>query len=481
MSTPRNRLLRRQDPPTGYPMNSLVAYFDMMQDNLLLQSETFSNAAWSKTRSYIAANCAADPETGLYTVDKLVEDGTAANYHSVNQARGVTPLTAVFDLKAAGRSWVTLTPAAGSYTGVSFYLTNGVIGTKPSGQTASMEHLGDGWYRCRASSATGTANTFLILAEADNDITYSGLGHQGTAAAGGSTTTAVLAAAASATNDVYNGTDTLVFSDAPTVWHTVTGYVGATKTATFTPARAAVPDGTTYTVGPGIYIARAQLNPGTTARDYQVNTDMQTLASLYGKTPTFQRGLTTGEDASDGAYGLNGWGGVTDDIMLGSALADGTMAGPFDIPLVGLFNGTAGTIVSLAATGVTTHYQRVAYNGSGQIRIGSKAGAGAETFSDDLAVSTTDILALRFRSDGTTLTLTNHATGTSVTLASQSPTGACRLGIGCTAGSTVADIASAITATLVTVHGAMLGTAQWTRAYRDLKGRAARKGVVVLP
>jgi hypothetical protein len=242
--------------------------------NLLLWSEAFDNAVWGKARSYIAANCAANPDTSLYTVDKLVEDGTASSTHPTTQtvSAGTSIKTLSIYLKAGGRQWAAI--GMNNAPGTAYFdLVNGVVGTVDGSFSATITPIGSGWYRCSLSGNQKTTEFGCIIYPATEDAgrTYSGLGHQGTAAAGGSTTTAVLAAGASATDSVYNATE-IIFSDAPTTIHTVSGYVGATLTATFTPARTAVPDATTYTVGPGIYIARAQLNPGTTLFPYRVTT-----------------------------------------------------------------------------------------------------------------------------------------------------------------------------------------------------------------
>ncbi|MCL5736995.1 MAG: hypothetical protein M1274_15755, partial [Actinobacteria bacterium] len=90
-----------------------------------------------------------------------------------------------------------------------------------------------------------------------------------------------------------------VFSDAPTVEHSATGYNGGTKEITFTPARAAAPDGTTYTFGPGIYIARAQLGEGTSLLPYEETTTRQTITSKFGKPYSVIRGADTTASTTD--------------------------------------------------------------------------------------------------------------------------------------------------------------------------------------
>lgn len=53
--------------------------------NLVGYSEQFDNAAWTKARSSITANLATAPD-GTATADKLVEDTTTSNTHTINPA-----------------------------------------------------------------------------------------------------------------------------------------------------------------------------------------------------------------------------------------------------------------------------------------------------------------------------------------------------------------------------------------------------------
>ncbi len=484
MSGSRARLRRKAAPPVPVLPTSLIAYFDLHNPNLLLQSETFSHASWTKTRSFIAANCAADPLTGLYTVDKLVEDGTAANSHYTEQARvfaaGIHVLRVV--CRAGGRGALTVVANDGTATRLSAKVDLASLVVTASVGSGSAQVVG-GSVECRFTTLEAVAGTgWVRLMLTDATTTYSGLGHQGVAAAGGNTTTAVLAAGASTVDDVYshyfaaasanknlvwpralsnfengwtsncmanaggvvtydatNGVDgsgcaklaatnaldgilgpipsgypmangrvtpgavyslsvsikgavggetgnlyllwydatgatlgqaqtavtvtnaharykvenatalvgaaiarfglyqtgatartfyvdelqieqaaaatsylaptrgalwsdagaKVIFSDAPTVEHSVTGYNGGTKTLTFTPARASAPDGTTYTVGPGIYIARVQLGEGTSLLPYEETTTRQTITSQFGKPYTVIRGADTGATTTD--------------------------------------------------------------------------------------------------------------------------------------------------------------------------------------
>jgi hypothetical protein len=73
--------------------------------NLMLRSEEFDNAAWTKTRSSITSNTIVTPD-GTLTGDKLVEDTTASNTHQVSQSVSLTAGTHTYSIfaKAGERS-----------------------------------------------------------------------------------------------------------------------------------------------------------------------------------------------------------------------------------------------------------------------------------------------------------------------------------------------------------------------------------------
>ena len=155
--------------------------------NLLLQSQDFDTASWSKTRTTVTANATVAPD-GTSTADKLVEDTTASSTHftaqSANYTAGTTYTLSV-SVKAAGRNWFDIQlPAAlmGTIRNAFFDVSNGTVGTVTSGVTAAIVSIGNGWYRCSVkftpTASVGTGSAFL-LANADNSISYTGDGTSG--------------------------------------------------------------------------------------------------------------------------------------------------------------------------------------------------------------------------------------------------------------------------------------------------------------
>jgi hypothetical protein len=120
--------------------------------NLLLQSQTFDNASWVKTRSSVTANAVAAPD-GTLTADKLVEN-TDNNTHilSVSLTASSSVYTYSVFLKAAERTVVRIRDSVNN-NGAWVDLSAGTIGTFTNA-TGTIQALANGWFRV---AVTGTA------------------------------------------------------------------------------------------------------------------------------------------------------------------------------------------------------------------------------------------------------------------------------------------------------------------------------------
>jgi len=154
--------------------------------NLLLRSEEFDNAGWTKVRSSISANVIAAPN-GTLTADKLVEDSTPTNTHVITQAIALSDNVSVtygLYAKKAERSIIRiqLTNKANTICVAYFNVDTGVVSNQ-SNATGSIVNAGNGWYRCSISfnSESGaTSPTALIgLATIAGTASYSGDGTSG--------------------------------------------------------------------------------------------------------------------------------------------------------------------------------------------------------------------------------------------------------------------------------------------------------------
>jgi hypothetical protein len=155
---------------------------EKVRTNLLLQSNTFSDSSWTKTRSSIVANSVANPIDGIVNASTLL-DTTDNATHLAFQSFTATanPYTFSVYVKANGVNWIQMRVDNGSALQfVYFNLSAGAIGVQ-NNAVGKITSLGNGWYRC-SITATATAASFFAaiqLAEADNDNSYAGTGTNG--------------------------------------------------------------------------------------------------------------------------------------------------------------------------------------------------------------------------------------------------------------------------------------------------------------
>jgi hypothetical protein len=143
--------------------------------NLLLQTQQFDNAAWTKSNATVSANAAVAPD-GTSTADKLVED-TVNLTHEARQLVAVSaaPHTYSVYLKAGERSFAMLfvnTLNVGTVFDLSNGTTAGNAGfTAPT--AASITSVGNGWYRCSITTTTTAASLSFRVYIMQNSTTYS--------------------------------------------------------------------------------------------------------------------------------------------------------------------------------------------------------------------------------------------------------------------------------------------------------------------
>ncbi len=161
------------NPLTLAPRGLLI---EEQRVNLLLRSEEFDNATWTKTRSSITANATTSPD-GTANADRFVIDITPATNHAVGQSASVTSGTTyaltVF-AKADQFSQINLRFSAQFPAGNAYYdLNSGTVSSSGTVVSASMTSFGNGWWRCvlvMTANATGAAAGQIFLAQS-NSIT----------------------------------------------------------------------------------------------------------------------------------------------------------------------------------------------------------------------------------------------------------------------------------------------------------------------
>lgn len=188
------------EPRLDYDPATLAARGLLIEEsrtNVLLRSQEFSNAAWSKTRASVTADAVAAPD-GTTTGDTLIEDSTASDSHYAYQSytksssSEVQAYSASVFARAGTRSQIMLLVQGTSGSAHSAYayfdLSAGTVGaTTVAGNfdnaQARIERHADGWYRCIVdfrinNDAQASVGVYVLLA-VGGSTTYSGNGTSG--------------------------------------------------------------------------------------------------------------------------------------------------------------------------------------------------------------------------------------------------------------------------------------------------------------
>lgn len=163
-------------------------------ENLLLRSEEFDNAAWTKLQCTISANAATAPD-GTITADKIVEDSGAgvsprADSATATITSGATITGSVF-AEADERRYLRLQifdPAGTNGFFARFDLLTGTVladtGAAGAGSFsgAEIEELTGGRYRCKVTGSIGAGTSVKAtprLTATDTGFSYTGDGSSG--------------------------------------------------------------------------------------------------------------------------------------------------------------------------------------------------------------------------------------------------------------------------------------------------------------
>jgi hypothetical protein len=167
-------------PRFDYNPSTLAAQGLLIEEartNLTLQSEDFATT-WTVTGATVSTNATTAP-SGTTTADKLEED-TSTGSHLVTQNITFTAVshTASIFAKKAERDWIRVLFFDGTNTFSAFFnLNTGTVGTiTGAGATASIQNVGNGWYRCAvtATASAGSGSFAPRVALADNNSSYAG-------------------------------------------------------------------------------------------------------------------------------------------------------------------------------------------------------------------------------------------------------------------------------------------------------------------
>ena len=158
--------------------------------NLLLRSEEFDNASWTPSGLLAfgtgsIANAAIAPD-GKTTADLLTETTASGSHNIVQSATATVGATYTVSIyaKSNNRQWLILYTLGGiaASTAAWFDLQNGVVGNRAANNVnATIQSVGDGWYRCTSTwVATGSSGQlYFQLASSNGGTTYTGDGTSG--------------------------------------------------------------------------------------------------------------------------------------------------------------------------------------------------------------------------------------------------------------------------------------------------------------
>ena len=143
--------------------------------NLCLYSEDFSNGNWTKSGFAITANAAISPD-GTQNAD-LVYQTVSGDKDLHQTTSSVTPTFSIY-AKAAGKNWVVTFDAVGG-SPTWYNISNGTLGTVGSGVTATIEGVGNGWYRLTYYSNTAGIYRFVKPVDSNNSQSATASGTDG--------------------------------------------------------------------------------------------------------------------------------------------------------------------------------------------------------------------------------------------------------------------------------------------------------------
>jgi hypothetical protein len=139
--------------------------------NLFTYSSSFDNSAWEKANATITANSVASP-SGIQDADTLtttsttLENYTRFSTFSILGNVGSSYTTSVYAKKGSGTFLRirNLFVNNGADDGNAWFnLNTGAVGTVESSQTASIQDMGNGWYRCSLTGVVGSVGALNLI------------------------------------------------------------------------------------------------------------------------------------------------------------------------------------------------------------------------------------------------------------------------------------------------------------------------------
>ena len=173
------------DPRINFRRGTPGAYYDgktyaKAEENLIEYSEDFANAYWSKSNASIISDDIDAPDGTVSSADKIVEN-TATSTHQISAGGAGTlgkTYTLSYFVKTAERTSCRIS-FWGEGSAVFNVSTGSVI--KNEFLSASIESVGNDWYRVAATVIKTNSNEDVFIGPAldDGDLSYAGDGSSG--------------------------------------------------------------------------------------------------------------------------------------------------------------------------------------------------------------------------------------------------------------------------------------------------------------
>ncbi len=167
---------RSLDPRITFTRASTATYYDnhtvaKAEENLLLRSQEFDNASWTKTEINVSTDAAVAPD-GTSTAEILTDTAVSAIHRAFQAPGGFVvgqPYTLSVYVKAGTHNFVQLlfskSDGGSHYLSVVFNLSTGAAtqtdSSNVSGASSSITAVGNSWYRCTIT-ATATSAAFVV-------------------------------------------------------------------------------------------------------------------------------------------------------------------------------------------------------------------------------------------------------------------------------------------------------------------------------
>jgi hypothetical protein len=138
--------------------------------NLLTQSNTFTNANWTKSNLSAATTVVTTDPFGGSDAYIFTADGASAPHYIAQLAFTAGPASRTWSiyLKAGTNNFAQLMFGLDANPFANFNLSTGVVGTVGTSATASMVSVGSGWYRCIVTTTSTTAGSPYVCIVASN-------------------------------------------------------------------------------------------------------------------------------------------------------------------------------------------------------------------------------------------------------------------------------------------------------------------------